>query len=351
MMEPSRSRAMITEAVVWTLAPLAIIVVSLRFYTRAFIVRRIGWDDWIMLLATVLMLKNSCFVQVSIHFGLGRHQDTLRVENAIEAIKWDYLAQPSAIMAPTFGRISFAMLLLTLTGILKSRRFLLYGIIVSQLFVNSLCFILILAQCQPVQLLWDKRLEGTCWDLKAQEYFGYFQGAVSSATDLILAILPATIVWNLKMRLAQKVTVAVLMGLGVFAMIGSIFKTVYLSSLGSGDDYTYNTAILIIWWTVENYLVIIAASIATLKPLISRRGRAVDISGNSFGITSFGSRQTKGFTLDYIADDVSLTLTGVGEPDVEARPSMTNLAEHSEGNGMMNIRKAVGVSVNIGTHN
>ena len=53
MMGSSGSQAMITEAVVWTLAPLAIIVVSLRFYTRAFIVRRIGWDDWIMLLATV----------------------------------------------------------------------------------------------------------------------------------------------------------------------------------------------------------------------------------------------------------------------------------------------------------
>lgn len=94
----------------------------------------------------------------------------------MNAIKWDYLAQPTAIMAPAIGRISFALLLLNIIGNAKSRRWFLYGIMVTQFIVNSLTFIFILVQCKPIQLLWDKSLAGSCWDLRVQEYFGYFQG-------------------------------------------------------------------------------------------------------------------------------------------------------------------------------
>lgn len=131
------------EGVVWSLAPLAIIVVSLRFYAKIRILHHVGWDDYLMLLAIVsataksfnselisrkqvLMLKNSCFVQVAIHYGLGRHIDVLLQEDAIKAIKWDYLAQPSSIMAPTFGRISFILTIMSLIGHSRTRRIILW---------------------------------------------------------------------------------------------------------------------------------------------------------------------------------------------------------------------------------
>lgn len=178
------------------------------------------------------MIKNSCFVQVSLHYGLGRHITTLSPENAMHAIKWDYMAQPLSIMAPTFGRISFALLLLSLVGISKTRRLFLWAIIISQFVANSLCFIFILVQCKPIELLWNKSLEGECWDLKFQEYFGYFDGgecfvclfrhskvipfpALNSFTDLVLAIAPAVVFWNLNMKRSMKISLSLLMGLGI----------------------------------------------------------------------------------------------------------------------------------------
>ncbi|CAI6277648.1 unnamed protein product [Periconia digitata] len=258
------------EGVMWSLAPVAIVIVSLRFYARIRIIHHVGWDDWLMLLSIVLMLKNSAFVQVSIHYGLGRHIGTLEKSRAQKAIMWDYLAQPSAIMAPTFGRISFVLTIMTLIGNSRTRRSILWFILVTQMLVNVLCFSMILAQCKPVALLWDKSLEGECWDLRAQEYFGYFQGAYNSATDLVLAIWPAYVFWHLNMKRSMKISISLLMGIGVFAMVGSIVKTIYLSSVGSADDYTFNTAYLVIWWSVENYAVIIAASIPMLRPLVAR---------------------------------------------------------------------------------
>ncbi|RYC65169.1 hypothetical protein CHU98_g1039 [Xylaria longipes] len=353
MPEPNDSLAPTIEAVTWLLAPVAIIVVSLRFYTRAAIVRRIAWDDWVMLLALILMLIDSIFVQLSIHYGLGRHQDTLTEEDAIQAIKWDYLAQPPAIIGPAFGRISFAMLLLTLVTVQKPRRILLYALIVSQFVFNNLVYILILTQCKPIEYLWDRRVEGVCWDLVYQRNIGFFQGA----TDLALAVFPAVIVWQLQMKLSQKLSLAVLMGLGVFAMVGSILKTVYLPSVGSRDDYTYHTASLIIWWTVEGYLVIIAASIATLRPLIANRRKSTSVSHNSFGIRTFGSGGRKGYpsTADHTADEFPLTFTGMetgtAQPSVEADHDAANSSESPESHVGKSIRKTVSISIDVTGNN
>jgi hypothetical protein len=57
-------------------------------------------------------------------------------------------------------------------------------------------------------------------------------------TDLALAIFPATIIWNLNMKLAVKLSLIVMMGLGVFTMAASIVKTVYLKSLANVTDYS-----------------------------------------------------------------------------------------------------------------
>ncbi|KAI0965546.1 hypothetical protein F4678DRAFT_452353 [Xylaria arbuscula] len=352
MADSNDSLAPTIEAVTWLLAPVAVIVVSLRFYTRAVIVHRVAWDDWVMLLALALMAVDSIFVQLSVHYGLGRHQHTLPVEDAIRAIMWDYLAQPPAIIGPAFGRISFAMLLLTLVKVQKPRRILLYAIIASQFIVNTIVYVLILTQCKPIQSLWDYRIKGDCWNLVYQRNIGFFQGAFNAASDLALAVFPAVIVWNLQMELSQKVSLVILMGLGIFAMVGSILKAVYLTSVGSRDDYTYHTSRLIIWWTVEGYLVIIAASIATLRPLIAKKKKNASASDNSFKLNTFGSGQRKRypFMADQTTDEFPLTFTGmetVAQPSIEADHDTTNSSELVESHGGKMIRKTVSISIDV----
>jgi len=83
------------------------------------------------------------------------------------------------------------------------------------------------------------------------------------------------------------------MGLGIFAMVGSVVKTVLLKSVGNQGDYTYNTSFLIIWWTIELYLVIIAASIPTLKPLLTKtKATGTSTAQKSYGLRSFSSKKT-----------------------------------------------------------
>jgi hypothetical protein len=56
-------------------------------------------------------------------------------------------------------------------------------------------------------------------------------------------------------------------------MIASIIKTVQLKAITAEADLTYAMAELAIWWTLEAYLVLIATSIPTLRPIIKPSGQ------------------------------------------------------------------------------
>jgi len=65
-------------------------------------------------------------------------------------------------------------------------------------------------------------------------------------------------------------------------MIASIIKTIELRAITAKDDATYAMAKLAIWWTLEASLVLIAASIPTLRPIIkSATGNSCTRSGIS----------------------------------------------------------------------
>lgn len=68
------------------------------------------------------------------------------------------------------------------------------------------------------------------------------------------------------MKLKTKLGLAAIMGLGLIAVIASIFKTVELKNLAT-PDFTYNATDLVYWYITENWLIVIAACIPTLGPL------------------------------------------------------------------------------------
>lgn len=58
------------------------------------------------------------------------------------------------------------------------------------------------------------------------------------------------------------------MSLGLIATGAAIVKTIQLQDLSARSDYTYETVALMIWFTTEMYIIIIAACIPTLLPLL-----------------------------------------------------------------------------------
>jgi hypothetical protein len=119
---------------------------------------------------------------VACRLGYGPPFATLDQARKVEVLHWSMGGQGFAIFAPTWGRTSFCISLLRITGLTdRYKRTLLYFVIISQWMVNTAAVIVVYAQCgRHMEALWDQSLifsgQVKCWDLSIQSYVGYFQG-------------------------------------------------------------------------------------------------------------------------------------------------------------------------------
>jgi len=65
--------------------------------------------------------------------------------------------------------------------------------------------------------------------------------AISAASDLIIALYPAFIIWQLKITKRLKTGLSVLMGLGCLSAVCAVFKITTLPLISNTSDPTCNS--------------------------------------------------------------------------------------------------------------
>lgn len=145
-------------------------------------------------------------------------------------MKFVFLCQGWGVASPLFGRVSICLLLLNF-AVSRTQRWFLWFLVVTQIIFNSVTIILIYVQCgSRVSALWDPGIDAQCWNPIVQRNVGFFQSSKyfsyifppvlmllgwNSFTDLALTVLPAIMLWHLKVELAKKVAVIILLSLSV----------------------------------------------------------------------------------------------------------------------------------------
>ncbi|TVY88724.1 hypothetical protein LAWI1_G005141 [Lachnellula willkommii] len=258
----------------WILYGAATITILLRVIAKLSIKQQLGVDDALMTLALLLGIANFSLDTAAVQYGLGRHFFYLTPFERVHSMKYEFLGQPVGILSPMFGRLSFMIYLLNIIVTSKPKKWFIYSLAAQHIIINVVTIILILAQCPHFATLWDPiGTPGRCWNPSVQADFGYFQGATNTLTDIVLTVMPISIIWNLQLAKKLKIALSVLLGLSSFAMIASIIRTMLTARIADRDDFTYNVIVFIIWCTVENCTVIITSSIPTLRPLFVRPKR------------------------------------------------------------------------------
>ncbi|KAL9065089.1 MAG: hypothetical protein Q9157_007600 [Trypethelium eluteriae] len=174
-----------------------------------------------------------------------------------------------------FGRISFCVFLLYLLGpAKKTLKIVLWINIVQQLAINIVMLIQIYAQCgTQIAALWDQEVaaHAKCQSPNVETDLAFAQSALNSVCDLVLAILPPFLLWDLQMPKATKYGLLAVMMLSVFGFAASLVKLVEIKNLGSRGDFTWNMVNLQLWVCVENNIVLMYASIPVLRPLVVQK--------------------------------------------------------------------------------
>lgn len=278
-------------ALAWSLFITASCVVTLRIYPRLGHSRQpLAKSDWPMICSWVFKSSSSyptltdhlgyvqiseifhcIFITIAQHWGLGRHIDTLTSNQMVHAIHYLVVSESFSIMTSYFGRMSFSVFLLGIFGVVaQPQRIALFLIIILDTIVNIIVMVQIYAQCgTAIGAVWNPAAypSAICDSPNVEKNLGYVQASINSACDLVLTILPITIIWSLHMVLGTKIAIGALLTLSGFALFASIAKGVEISQLANGADPTYHFAILQFTVVVENDVVMMAASLPMLRPL------------------------------------------------------------------------------------
>ncbi|OAQ65152.1 hypothetical protein VFPPC_06312 [Pochonia chlamydosporia 170] len=255
----------------WVTASIAIIVVALRFLGRR-MRQSLGGDDWMMLITLALYVIYAAILTKLIEIGGMRHLFYLSPEQRIEAGKWSWVSQPFVIMGFATGKISVGLLLLRVVWETAYwRKWMVIFAIGSAFIITVINIILTFAQCSPSEALWNPGLiaegKATCWSPSVQTNFAIFLSSWNILTDVFLAVLPATFLYNLELTWKKKIGLCVLLGLSFAAAVFATVKTKYLTSLSGRSDITWETYDLYVWSASELFVIIVCGSVPPIKPV------------------------------------------------------------------------------------
>ena len=151
--------------------------------------------------------------------GGARHIYYIPLDTAIYVVKLTYVVQPFSIICNALAKTSITILLQRLMGhgafVMKTVLWTATGIF---WILCLLASIIAFTDCSPPSAHWDLKnpsAQDQCWPNYVVEPIYLVQGSWGAFQDFFLALFPIWILWNVQISLGKKVSIALLLGLGI----------------------------------------------------------------------------------------------------------------------------------------
>ncbi|KAI3319463.1 hypothetical protein HD806DRAFT_260251 [Xylariaceae sp. AK1471] len=246
---------------------LATMAVCARLYTRYIITHQVGIDDWMAVASLLLTIGMNVSQSVNASRYLGRHiydLDDLSVDIP-RFLQLFWINELFYNAAMFFIKMTF---LFQYYRVFRQTNSLRIAYLVTIFLIGGWClgqFLSVVFICIPVQGFWDMGIKAKCQN----QLIGVYLNAVGTlVTDFIILFLPMPAIWKLNLPKTQKWALLGIFGIGGFTSAISIVR---VTTLGApGGDLTYLAATSSCWSVAELSSGVIAASLATIRPLIGR---------------------------------------------------------------------------------
>ncbi|KAI3330041.1 hypothetical protein F4824DRAFT_480413 [Ustulina deusta] len=250
-------------ACIWALAALAAGWLALRLYLKFRRHWGLWWDDHFLTISWICIVLSNVATSVAISFGWGQQPYDI-APNALRPILLALLISGLfSILAAAISKTSFALTLLRISsGWVKwTIWFAIFTINVAM----GLSLIFNWINCTPVQKNFDFSIPGSCWPRTTLIRYNASAAAYSGVMDILLALLPWKIIWNMDMSRKERVGATCAMSLGLFAGVIALAKVYALIGTFQGN---LNSSIqLVVLSIAESAVTIMAASIPILRAL------------------------------------------------------------------------------------
>ncbi|KAI1081117.1 MFS general substrate transporter [Whalleya microplaca] len=272
-------------AVTTTTLVLSSCFVAARLVCRFGIVRKVSWDDYLIVAAWVLAFALSLSIDLGTTKGLGRHDDNISSSdwNALRRCEYAF----SILYNPALMATKSSILIFYLRLSKNTQRVLRLASWVVLTVVNVAGLVLTLMnifQCRPVQAAFDPyNGPASCIPLLTEFICS---APINIVTDLAILALPLPVLTSMRLPPRQKIILIITFTLGIFVSIVDVVRVYYLqqaitevfptassnpaATFGDSPEFAWNASLSLMWSSVEVNVGIACACIPTLKPIIIR---------------------------------------------------------------------------------
>ncbi|RAK71283.1 uncharacterized protein BO72DRAFT_463958 [Aspergillus fijiensis CBS 313.89] len=256
------------------------IVVALRIYARAFMLRALGADDILMIIGAILNFGLSITIMTGSRYGIGKHALAITESDTVPMLKCIWVTR--LFYTLSMGLVKMFLLWFYLR--LDPRRFMRWAVFFV-MFLNiglSLAsFIGSLASCRPPSLFWTSPTgDSRCMSLGAQQLFYEVNGVLNIVTDILIYLLPVPMLYGLQVTWRKKGAILAIFGLGILSIAAACVRYNFVRRLASAkEEYYLLLADSLNWCTIEAYVAIFCGCAPSLSVLI--KAYAPSIFGSS----------------------------------------------------------------------
>ena len=196
LLPPNESRGPSLIATQWITVSVASLFVCLRIYTRAFLRKVAGADDWTIVVALVRLiygtqspanrilqgfsLAQALLTVFQVENGFGRHIEYLQPDQISNVLLITTIIEVLHTIGTFLVRVSVCLFVLRLVPS-THREFYKYTYILIAFFavVSTATFLLILLACIPIQGTWDREVKARCIARSGLSIIAKTQGGMS----------------------------------------------------------------------------------------------------------------------------------------------------------------------------
>ncbi|KAL1305799.1 hypothetical protein AAFC00_003962 [Neodothiora populina] len=244
------------------------IVVALRIYVRAYMIRSFGWDDWLMvvtqLLFTIMCALILVICSTEINYGITGEAATV-IATSMVTIFGIY------IITTLFLKLTLCLFFLRVLHTRQQRTLIIITAAISVL-ISLVWFFIAIFQCGNPSLYLVHQLEHKCLDFgTVLAPMNYIHGIANAISDWIFAIVPILVVLRTQMTPRARASVIAILALGAAGSICSVIRLAYVHVLHVRVDQLFTAApMYAIVSLIELGFGIVAACLATLRPLFGQ---------------------------------------------------------------------------------
>ncbi|EME39876.1 hypothetical protein DOTSEDRAFT_104226, partial [Dothistroma septosporum NZE10] len=257
-------------AVIWSTTLLAILAVALRIFTRAFIVRGLQLDDYLILASLLFIVVFTITVtleSMSTYNGLGRHQASLSKVERTNLLRWLWISIILYHIGLGSAKLSIVSQCLSVFG--SIRRFVIACYVVGAIMIAYMLFTVSITVflCKPVSYFWHPERPGSCLPRLP---IWFFNSGFDVVTDILVAGLPLPVVRSLNLPKRQKYMLLFVFALGGAVCIITVVRFYALYAVTASNDPSHENPQAALYSNIEASVSIMGSCLPTYNAFIAK---------------------------------------------------------------------------------